>query len=314
MARGRMISTTIAEDVEFNGMGVEAQLMYLRTIPHLDRDGLINGHPFILFGKVAPLMPDLAMQAQAIIDEWVASGLVIRYASGKTIILFFKGFIKNQQGMRYDREGASTFPVPPGYQRTTSGLIRTDKPNDNQTPPKLDEPPQPPTPGINGATPHEENQEHKETRTNSGVTPDQLRTRNGVTPPEVNIKEVKGREGNACARDDEPKPVETPAAAVLTEPDTTYADFVKEYQAKWAMLPAQYHAEKIQGWCDRVPIQAWVYALKECADSRKVGNWKYFERILERVEQEGVPETAGEKVVPQKASGQVEFSLGGLFQ
>jgi len=294
MARGRMINATIAEDTEFNELSIEAQLIYLRTIPHLDRDGLINGHPVVLWGKVAPLMQDLLPKMQAIIDELVNSGLVILYRQVKTPILFFKGFSKNQSLTHYDREAPSTFIAPPGYYRTNKGLKPLDNDDKGNEPTPENTPNQPPEA--------------------AGPTPDQLRTNSGPTPDEVPQKgiERKGKEGSKPDEETE-KPEENPAAA-LSEQELTYAGFVKEYQAKWAMLPNEYYAEKIHGWCERVPVEAWVYALKECADVRKVGNWKYFERILERVEQEGVPETTKEKVAAQKTSGKVEFSIGGLFQ
>lgn len=127
MARGRMLNTTISEDIEFNELSLEAQLIYLRTIPFLDRDGLINGHPSILMGKIAPLLSSLKERAKEIIDELVDSGLVLRYMDGKTVVLWFKGFTQNQIGLRYDREPASQFAAPPGFNRTKSGLRATDE-------------------------------------------------------------------------------------------------------------------------------------------------------------------------------------------
>jgi hypothetical protein len=45
MARGRFLSESVATDARLNGLSVEAELVYLMTIPHLDRDGLIEGDP-----------------------------------------------------------------------------------------------------------------------------------------------------------------------------------------------------------------------------------------------------------------------------
>lgn len=117
-----MLSQSIAEDIEFNEIGLEAQLMYLRTIPFLDRDGLVNGHPAILFGKIAPLLPDILPKMKTIIDEWVTAGLVIPYTDGKTSVLYFKGFTQNQIGLRYEREPESQFSAPPGFSRTKNGI------------------------------------------------------------------------------------------------------------------------------------------------------------------------------------------------
>jgi hypothetical protein len=123
-----MLSQSIAEDIEFNEMGMEAQLMYMRAIPFLDRDGLVNGHPSILFGKIAPLMPDILPKMKDVIEEWIAAGLVISYADNKTTVLYFKGFTQNQIGMRYDREPESQFAPPPGYIRTKDGLSKVSTP------------------------------------------------------------------------------------------------------------------------------------------------------------------------------------------
>lgn len=168
MARGRMVNTTIAEDAEFNGLSLEAQLIYLRTIPHLDRDGLINGHPSILWGKVAPLLPDLLSTMDAIITEMVNAGLIIRYSQGKTQILFFKGFTKNQIGMRYEREPASILPPPPGYTRITSGLEPTDS---GDTPPTPDQLP-----------------------TESRPTPDDIRQSSGNVPADIRQSSARAAE------------------------------------------------------------------------------------------------------------------------
>ena len=42
MARGRMISCAIATDEDFNNMSVDAQFLFMRAVPHLDRDGLFG--------------------------------------------------------------------------------------------------------------------------------------------------------------------------------------------------------------------------------------------------------------------------------
>ena len=271
MARGRMINITIAEDTEFNEMSVEAQLLYLRTIPHLDRDGLTNGHPTVLWGKVAPLMPTLLDVMPSAIDEWINADLVMRYKQAKTTIIFFKGFAKNQSLTHYDREAASTFAPPPGYHRTNKGL----KPisGDDGLPPTQPETPKTDPPSNVGETPDQ-------LRTNSGPTPDQLPT-NGM---EWNRKEV-----SSYARVTETEQ-QTLAAAAADLPETIpkAAEFMQEYERVWCLTLNPYHAEKVAEWSERVTPLAWSYALKECADVRKVGNWKYLETILRRVEVEGI--------------------------
>jgi DnaD/phage-associated family protein len=59
------------------------------------------------------------------IQEWTAAGLVLMYDSDEGPVLWFRGFAKNQQGMRYDRESPSRFTPPPassGGVPTNSGL------------------------------------------------------------------------------------------------------------------------------------------------------------------------------------------------
>lgn len=125
MAQGRFLSSSVAEDERLNGLSIEAQMMYLMAIPHLDRDGLINGNPSVLLGKVCPLRPKLASRMPHIINEWVQSAMVVKYANGEGWVLWFKGFAKNNPLTHYTREKASRFPPPPGYARSEDdkGLI-----------------------------------------------------------------------------------------------------------------------------------------------------------------------------------------------
>ena len=157
MARGRFVSTSIALDPALNRASVPAQLLYLRCIPHLDRDGLIIGRPAALWARVAPLMDDLLPTMPGLIDELATLGLVLRFETAIGPVLWFKGFNKNQQGMRYDREGPSEYEPPPGYVRTSAGLAPPSKPD------------------------------------NGKPSPDELRTNSGLTPPQVEVEvEVKG--------------------------------------------------------------------------------------------------------------------------
>jgi hypothetical protein len=144
-----MINTSISTDKRLNSLSAYAELVYLKTIPHLDRDGLILGDPMLLWGRVCPRRTELMGEMSVIIDEWIASGLVIAYDSEDGAVLFFTGFAKNQSGMRYDRESASSLPCPPGYVRGESGLI-----------------------------PHDEN-------AYDGVSPELVRSSSGITPSEV---------------------------------------------------------------------------------------------------------------------------------
>jgi hypothetical protein len=125
MARGRFISESVAKDVRLNSLSVEAELVYLMTIPHLDRDGLIEGDPDVLWGTVCPKRRQFIDRVASFIQEWATAGLITMYDTDEGPVLWFTGFTKNQVGLRYDRETPSTFPPPPGHERSTDGIIVT---------------------------------------------------------------------------------------------------------------------------------------------------------------------------------------------
>jgi hypothetical protein len=159
MARGRMIAATVADDKRFNELPIDAALVYLMAIPQLDRDGLILGEPGALWGQVCRRRNDLLSRMEAIITAWLISGLVTAFknADGDTI-LHFTGFHKNQAITHYDREAASRFPCPPGFCRTSKGLVLEQVQQTDKT-------------------------SADEVRTNSGLTPDEV-------PPNVNQSNV----------------------------------------------------------------------------------------------------------------------------
>jgi len=119
-----MIAATVADDKRFNELPIDAALVYLMAIPQLDRDGLILGEPTALWGQVCRRRVDLLPRMADIITAWIAAELVTAYHTddGDTI-LHFTGFHKNQAMTHYDREAASRFPCPPGYARTSKGLV-----------------------------------------------------------------------------------------------------------------------------------------------------------------------------------------------
>lgn len=101
------------------------------------------------------------------------------------------------------------------------------------------------------------------------------------------------------------------------------ANFVTEYERAWGLcVSSPYQMEKILDWSDRVPLQSWTYALEQCADTRNIGKWNYFETILKRLEIDGKDgmdrgKNSGKNVNPTKTpsqeSGKVNFSIEELF-
>lgn len=130
MASGRFLSISIAEDERLGKLSITAELIYIKTIPHLDRDGMISGKPGLLWAKACPLREELFGHTQAIVEEWVKLGLVIRFATDEGPVLFFTGFSKNNNLPHYDRERPSRFPPPPGYTRNGKGLVTVEQVQD----------------------------------------------------------------------------------------------------------------------------------------------------------------------------------------
>lgn len=91
-----------------------------------------------------------------------------------------------------------------------------------------------------------------------------------VIPPHERTKERKKADAATAAK----------ACAI--------SDFVQAYQTIWGLtIASPYIGEEIKEWEERVTLEGWRYALKECADTRNIGNWKYFRKILERLAREG---------------------------
>lgn len=139
MTRGRFVSTSVAKDKRLNELPIDSALVYVMTIPHLDRDGIIDGDPSVLWGTVCPRRRELLDEMERIILDWTYAGLVVRYETEEGTALWFSGFTKNQQGLRYDREAPSRFPLPselnpdgdkptPDEVRTNSGAMPDDVP------------------------------------------------------------------------------------------------------------------------------------------------------------------------------------------
>jgi hypothetical protein len=169
MPDGRFLSKTVATDEPLNRLTWQAQAVYMMTVPHLDRDGLITGHPLLLMAQVAPLRAaELVGIMPGIIQEWSDAELVTCYHAGEPV-LFFPGFLKHQRLPHYDRETPSRFAPPPGYQRTDHGLIPVEQPAAPAAAHSVQPVQLPP---------------------DSGATPDSLRTQSGPTPP---IKQQKDR-------------------------------------------------------------------------------------------------------------------------
>jgi len=123
MARGRLLTIELLNDERFNLMSEKAQLLFMRAWPHLDRDGRITGNPRRLWAQIDVDHIENMDRIAACIDEWIASGLVMRYESGKGPVLFFVEFRLHNLKLTYTEEAASVWPPPPGWHNTRQGPV-----------------------------------------------------------------------------------------------------------------------------------------------------------------------------------------------
>lgn len=259
MARGRMLSQSIAEDFEFNAMSCEAKMLFMMAIPHLDRDGLISGHISILQGKICPLMPDMLSKMQSVTDEWVNANLAITYDSPKGRVLFFTGFSKNNTGMRYEREAPSVYPPPPGWTRSSAGLVEN----------------------TNGGNP---NSDRKETSPQESVpTPDKVRTESVLNPPEVKGKEKEIKTTTAPARETiRTDGDETSSGGSVPPPKKPdgWQSVVNAYESNIGVF-TQLSSEMVQAAVVEYGPLLVVDAIKESV-RQNVRKWSYVDGVLRR--------------------------------
>jgi len=127
MARGRLLPTSLVRDRRIARLSQEAYAYFLTALAFLDRDGLLTGDPDLLLADLAPLRRiDIDQSIRKIVQEWVAQGLFILYGEPDNPVLFCPSFRAWNKEMEYTKEGASSFPPPPGYFRSRYGLIPTD--------------------------------------------------------------------------------------------------------------------------------------------------------------------------------------------
>lgn len=125
MARGRMISRSISTNGQLKRVSLEADFLFGRMIPHLDRDGRTYGDPDVIKATACPLRAELTAEVVgACLSELAAAELIERYELDGEQYVAFPGFAAHQGGFHYDREAESRIPPPDteGAVRTNSGL------------------------------------------------------------------------------------------------------------------------------------------------------------------------------------------------
>lgn len=111
MPDGRFLSRSIAHDLELNAVSIEADYLFARCIPHLDREGRMAGHPEQVKSICVPLRKELtAENVDWCLEELAEADLLLWYEVEGRPILEFPRFDRHQKGLRKDREAESIFP------------------------------------------------------------------------------------------------------------------------------------------------------------------------------------------------------------
>lgn len=118
-----MLNRTVAHDERLAQLSMAAEYLYLKTIPHLDRDGKILGYPTTILGACVPARAAREGWSDGHIAgfmlEWTETidldgrpaPLVDWYEAHRVAVCLFRGFPKNQT--LKGNEPASSLPDPP---------------------------------------------------------------------------------------------------------------------------------------------------------------------------------------------------------
>jgi len=113
MADGRFLSKTIAHDLELSSVSLTADWVFMRCIPHLDREGRMPGNPTVVRAMICPLRSDITPDDVGLaLAELQQADLIRWYHVDSRMAVSFPGFAENQKGMRKDREAESKHPPP----------------------------------------------------------------------------------------------------------------------------------------------------------------------------------------------------------
>jgi len=135
MPESRPIKRKTADDERLSSVSIEAECLYYKMLPWLDREGRLKAEPKLVNKLYYPLRDFTDEQ----VEGWLAEldgqkknghGLIELYEVEGRKYLWYPGFLGEQsRSWRYDREAASVIPPPPGI---------TDKPPDQSGAPGYD--------------------------------------------------------------------------------------------------------------------------------------------------------------------------------
>ena len=115
MARGRMVSKVIATNSRLGEVSERAVLLYLFSLPHADRDGLLDGHPRAILDEYVPILALRHGWTETVVEEskreLLNVGLWSEWEDHDTgyPVVEIERFAEHQSGLQ--REAESKFNV-----------------------------------------------------------------------------------------------------------------------------------------------------------------------------------------------------------
>jgi hypothetical protein len=174
MARGRMLNKMLAHSVQFTSLANDThRLLFLMAIPNLDRDGRMSGNPRAFRAIACPMLDHVTDDTvRAAFDDFKRLRLIEFYVDEEGQEVYESpSFARQQQGMRYSREGPSKFGANPSKPRRGQ--------KSGPTPPSSG-----PTPDLFGAAPDSAPKSgNVSTSPNSATGPELVRSEAGGRRP-----------------------------------------------------------------------------------------------------------------------------------
>ena len=138
MPEGRLIKKKIVDDYRLNNVSVEAELLYIKMIPHLDREGRLQADPKLINKKFYALRDFTAEEVELWLNDLAnqkknGKGLIELYEVEGHKYLWMPGFEGEQSGswQRHvkQKEAPSAIPPPPGMPSSTVEVVPPTRPD-----------------------------------------------------------------------------------------------------------------------------------------------------------------------------------------
>jgi hypothetical protein len=112
MPEGRFVSKSISHSEQLAEVSFEADFLFGRCLPHLDREGRLTGNPDLVKSTACPLRKEITTEkVPQLLAELARAELVVWYETAGKKVLHFPGFRNHQKGMKLDREADSRLPA-----------------------------------------------------------------------------------------------------------------------------------------------------------------------------------------------------------